>query len=120
MRSMLRWVKRLVGGSQPSGVFKLGYGSPVASSRNGRLPFDDAILRTLASVGARPGDIVEVDAFGAARVVGCRPHLANEQQDVSEQAIRAALKMIHGDDAASPAYVTAGSNLVVFHTHKHT
>lgn len=70
MRSILTWAKRLVGGSEQSGVFKLGYGVAEPASRKGRSPFDDAIVRTLASVGARPGDIVEVNELGAARVVG--------------------------------------------------
>lgn len=120
MRSILKWVKRLVGGAEPRGVFNLSYGFPKASSRNGRSPLSDSILRTLASVGARPGDIVEVNEFGVARVVGGRPYLANEQPDVSEQAIRAALNRIYGDDAASLANVTAVSNVVVFRKPKHT
>ncbi|MGC4418492.1 MULTISPECIES: hypothetical protein [Cupriavidus] len=114
MRSILKWARRLVGGSEPRGGIKLVYGVPETASRNGRSPFSDAILKTLASVGARPGDIVEVNEFGAARVVGRRPHLANEQPDVSEEAIRVALRGIYGDDAASLANVMAGSNVVVF------
>jgi hypothetical protein len=120
VRLIFRWIKRFVGVSEPSGVLKLGYGAPAAVSRHGRSPFSDAIVRTLASVGARPGDIVEVNAIGAARVVGRRPHLANEQPDVSEQAIRAALRTIYGDDAAILANVSAGSNVVVFRTPQHT
>ncbi|MBW5285285.1 hypothetical protein [Burkholderia gladioli] len=70
-------------------------------------PFSDAIVKTLASIGACPGDIVEVNEFGAARVVGRRPHLASERPDASEQAILEALTRIYGDDAAGLDNVTA-------------
>ncbi|PRG14962.1 hypothetical protein C6Q17_07470 [Burkholderia contaminans] len=92
LRSILKWVKRFGRGPEPSGVFKLGHGIATPATGMGRSPFSDAIVRALASVGALPGDIVEVNEFGMARVVGRRPHLANEQPDMSEQAIRAALE----------------------------
>jgi hypothetical protein len=84
--SLLEWGRRLVGGSEPID----------------------------ASVGVRPGDIVEVNELGAARVVGRRLHLASERPDASEEAIRDALARIYGDDAASLDNVTAGTNVVVF------
>ncbi|WP_225031031.1 hypothetical protein [Paraburkholderia sp. XV] len=114
LRSVLKWAKGIVGGSEPSGVFKLGYGVAEPTTRMGKSAFSDAIVNTLASIGARPGDIVEVNELGAARVVGRRPHLANEQPDASEQALRAALRKIYGEDAASLDNVTAGANIVVF------
>ncbi|CAB3973542.1 hypothetical protein BCO37747_08157 [Burkholderia contaminans] len=120
LRSILKWVKRFGRGPEPSGVFKLGHGIATPATGMGRSPFSDAIVRALASVGALPGDIVEVNEFGMARVVGRRPHLANEQPDMSEQAIRAALERIYGVDAAILANVTAGSNIVVFRKPSHT
>ncbi|ASL48882.1 hypothetical protein bAD24_p00905 (plasmid) [Burkholderia sp. AD24] len=79
LRSILKWAKGLVAGAEPSGAFKLGYGVAKPTTRMGRSAFSDAIVKTLASIGARPGDIVEVNEFVAARVVGRRPHLAHEQ-----------------------------------------
>ncbi|UKD18072.1 hypothetical protein L3V59_42105 (plasmid) [Burkholderia aenigmatica] len=120
MGLIMKWVKRLVRRSEPTSIFELGSGMAVPVSRNGRHPFDDAIIRALAFVGARPGDIVEINELGLARVVGRRPHLPGEQPDQSEQAIRAALSRIYGDDAASLAGVTAGSNVVVFRKPRNT
>lgn len=112
--SMFKWAKAHIGSPEPSGVFKLGHGVAEPTTRMGKSPFSDAIVKTLASIGARPGDIVEVNEFGAARVVGRRPQLAGEQPDASEQAIREALTRVYGDEAASLDNVTAGANIVVF------
>ncbi|WP_321908241.1 hypothetical protein [Burkholderia cepacia] len=120
LRSILKWVKRFGRGPEPSGVFEFGHGIATPATRMGRSPFSDAIIRTLASVAALPGDIVEVNEFGMARVVGRRPHLANEQPDLSETAIRAALGRIYGVDAPIIANVTAGSNVVVSRKPSHT
>jgi len=101
LRSVLKGAKGLVSGAEHTGAFKLGYGVAEPTTRMGKSALDDAIVKTLASIGARPGDIVEVNEIGAARVVGRRPHLANAQPDASEQAIRAALRRIYGEDAAT-------------------
>ncbi|MEM5460728.1 hypothetical protein VSR69_38800 [Paraburkholderia phytofirmans] len=114
LSSQLEWAKQLIGGSEPSGVFKLGHGVAEPTTRMGKSDFSNAIIKTLASVGARPGDIVEVNELGAARVVGRRPHLTSELPDASEEAIRDALRRIYGDDAAGLENVTAGTNVVVF------
>ncbi|GAB6852701.1 hypothetical protein [Paraburkholderia kururiensis] len=114
LSSMFKWAKALVGRPEPSGVFKLGHGVAAPTTRMGKSPLSDVIAKTLASIGARPGDIVEVNEFGAARVVGRRPHLAGERPDASEQAIREALTRIYGDDAVGLDNVTAGANVVVF------
>jgi hypothetical protein len=106
--------------SEPSDVIKLGFGVLEPVSRKGKSPFGDMIEKTLASIGARPGDVVEVDEHGTARVVGRRPRIAGEQTDMSEQAILAALKRIYGDDVASVVNVTAGANVVVFRKPNHT
>ncbi|MBJ9711213.1 hypothetical protein [Burkholderia gladioli] len=114
LSSMFKWAKDLGGKPEPSGVFKLGHGVATPTTGMGKSPFSDAIVKTLASIGACPGDIVEVNDFGAARVVGRSPHLASERPDASEQAIREALTRIYGDDAAGLDNVTAGANVVVF------
>ena len=116
----MNWLKRLVSGSEPSGAIKLGYGVLEPVPRKGKSTFGDVIEKTLASIGARPGDVVEVDEHGAARVVGRRPRIAGKQTDMSEQAILAALKRIYGDDVASLVNVTAGANVVVFRKPNHT
>jgi hypothetical protein len=120
MGPILNWLKRLVAASEPSDVIKLGFGVLEPVSRKGKSPFGDMIEKTLASIGARPGDVVEVDEHGTARVVGRRPRIAGEQTDMSEQAILAALKGIYGDDVASLVNVTAGANVVVFRKPNHT
>ncbi|MGP8431927.1 hypothetical protein ACT2FY_00400 [Paraburkholderia fungorum] len=114
LRSVLKWAKGLVSGAELSGVLKLGYRVAEPTTGVGKSAFSDVIVKTLASIGALPGDIVEVNEFGAARVVGRRPHLANEQPDASEPAIRAALTKIYGEDAGRLDNVTAGANVVVF------
>lgn len=114
LSSVLEWAKRRFGESEPAGVFKHGYGVAEPTTRLGKSAFSDAIVKTLASIGARPGDIVEVNERGAARVVGCRPHLASERPEASEQAIRDALRRIYGDEAATLDNVMAGGNIVVF------
>lgn len=116
----MNWLKRLVSGSEPSGVIKLGYGVLEPASRKGKSPFGDVIEKTLASIGARPGDVVEVDEHSAARVVGSRLRIADEQTDMSERAILAAFKRIYGDDVASLVNVTVGANVVVFRKPNHT
>ncbi|WP_334026268.1 hypothetical protein [Burkholderia gladioli] len=88
LSSMFKWAKDLVGKPEPSGVFKLGHGVAAPTTGMGKSPFSDAIVKTLASIGACSGDIVEVNEFGAARVVGRRPQLASGRPDASEQAIR--------------------------------
>lgn len=47
--SVLKWAKGLVGGAEPSGVFKLGYGVAEPTTRMGKSAFSDAIVKTLAS-----------------------------------------------------------------------
>lgn len=61
MESILSWLKRLVSGSEPSGVIEFCYGVLEPASRNGKSPFGGIVEMALASIGARPGDIVEVD-----------------------------------------------------------
>ncbi|MBW5285083.1 hypothetical protein [Burkholderia gladioli] len=116
LSSMFKWAKDLVGKPEPSGVFKLGHGVAAPTTGMGKSPFSDAIVKTLASIGACSGDIVEVNEFGAARVVGRRPQLAGGRPDASERAIREALRRIYGNDAAGldNVTVTAGANVVVF------
>lgn len=105
--------KQFGGGTNFSGVFRLGKGITEPTSRMGKDHVTDTIFKALALVAAQPGDIVEINEHGV-RIVGRRPHLANEQPDVSEQAIREALKRIYGNDAASLENVSAGANVVVF------
>ena len=120
MRPILNWLKSLRSGPKPSGLIKLGYGVPAPAWRSGKTPFGGIVEKTLASVGALPGDVVEVDEHGTARVVGRRPRVAGKQPEMSEQAITAALRTIYGDDVASLVNVTAGANVVVFRKSNHT
>lgn len=68
----------------------------------------------IAASGAQPGDIVEVDLDGRARVVGRRLCLAGEEPNLSEHAIRASLQELYGDDVPNLADVKRGNNVVVF------
>jgi hypothetical protein len=120
MASLLNWLKRWViksdSGFEVRGTIRLGYDISEPATRPGKSPFGGVIEKAIAESGAEPGDLVEIDEHGAARVVGRRPRLAGEgeQGDTSEQGIRARLKAIYGDDAAYLADVTAGANVVVF------
>ncbi|MBB5546658.1 hypothetical protein [Paraburkholderia fungorum] len=116
MDSTLNWQKRLIRGREASGVIKLGSSesAPAPTSRNWKSPFGGVIERAVAASAEEPGDIVEVDDHGAARVVGRRPRVAGAPSDISEQAIRARLRAIYGDEASRLGDVKAGANVVVF------
>lgn len=118
MTQIAGWLKRLRGESGVTGALNLQPGIGTAPTRNGKSPLSDAVAKAIAASGAEPGDIVEVDDQGAARIVGRRLHLAGEECDISEQAIRSRLGEIYGDDASNLADVTTGSNVVVFRTSK--
>ncbi|WP_321944032.1 hypothetical protein [Paraburkholderia tropica] len=106
--------KRFFSKPELNGGIRVGYGVEEPMPRMGKSPFSDAIVKTLASIGARSGDIVEVNEHGSARVVGRRLHLASETPDASEQGIREALRRIYGDEAANLDNVMVGGNIVVF------
>ncbi|WP_321809040.1 hypothetical protein [Burkholderia sp. BCC1993] len=91
----------------------IGYGFP-DPVRKGRTPLNDVILKTLASIGARDGEVVEVNEHGVAYVVGRLPYLVANDPNPSAEAAGAALRQIYGEDAASLDYVPFGANVVVF------
>jgi hypothetical protein len=118
MAGIAEWVKRLRGTSGVTGVLKLQPGVATPPARSGKSPFGDVVAKAVAACGAEPGNIVEVDEQGAVRVVGRRPHLAGEKGDISEQAIRARLGEIYGNDVPSVVDVTTGANVVIFRNSK--
>jgi len=79
----------------------------------------DKIAEVIAACDAEPGDIVEVDEHGTARVVGRRPRIVGEKGAMTEYVIRERLRKIYGDDVAYSLDVTNGSNVVVFRQSKH-
>jgi hypothetical protein len=64
--------------------------------RRGISPAADIIAKAVAASGAEPGDIIEIDQHGAARVVGRRPRIVDEKGDSSERAVRARLTALYG------------------------
>lgn len=82
--------------------------------RKGKSTLEDKIAEVIAASGAEPGDIVEVDEYGTARVVGRSPRIAGEEGDKSEHAIRARIRKIYGNEAANIVDVTHSSNVIVF------
>lgn len=117
MAPTLNWlnrrVKRRGNGFEVGGTITLGRAMPEPTTRYGKSPFGGLAEKAIAESGAEPGDIIEIDEHGAARVVGRPPRIAGEPNDMSEQGIRARLRAIYGDEAASLADVTAGANVVV-------
>ncbi len=108
------WLKRLFDRSTPTGRLTLQPGVQLPTWRKGKSALADKVAAAITASGAEPGDIVEVDEQGAARVVGRLPRIAGVEGDHSEHAIRGRIRAIYGDDAAHLVDVSHGSNVVVF------
>lgn len=110
---MLNWIKQLISTKPAAGIL-IGPKFDPYQPRAGKSEFSKVIESAIAASGARPGDIVEVDQHGMARVVGRRLCVAGEKQNLSEHAIRAKLMELYGEDVPILSDVKRGGNVVVF------
>jgi hypothetical protein len=116
---MLGWMKRLFGNSIPNPRPVLHTGVEVPTWHKGKSPKADKIAEAITACGAEPGDVVEIDEHGAARVVGRRPRVVGQESDQSGGAIRARLREIYGADAPNLIDdVQDGSNVIVYRNTK--
>lgn len=120
---MFSWLRKILGSPARAGAAALPLQTRLHEpmSRKGKSDLADKVVQAIGLSGAVPGDIVEVDDQGAARVVGRRPRLVGQPADDSEEGMRARLMRIYGSEASAMLDdVTSGSNVIVFRKSKAT